>query len=90
MASLEQDRKAYQQRQRMLDACGELGAFFRHPDINEHLIGLWRFHELGQPRLWCATYAVGGKYYDVTGKRTPNDTLRAVLRGVRKLKKGLR
>ena len=70
---------------RSVGTSGEVDAFLAHPLVEKHLIGLWRFHELGRPRMWCATYCVDGNYYDVSGKRTPVGALRGVLQGVNRL-----
>lgn len=64
---------------------GEVDAFLALPQVDQHLIGLWRFHELGKPRMWCATYCVDGKYYDVSSKRTAVGALRGVYQGVMRL-----
>jgi hypothetical protein len=55
--------------------------------VEKNLIGLWRFRERGKPRLWCATFEVGGYYYDTTGKRTLDQALDAVFKEVTKLKR---
>jgi hypothetical protein len=57
-------------------------------DVEEHLIGLWRFRERGKPKTWAATYCYRGHYYDVQGTPTPEDTLRQVRKNLRRLRTG--
>ena len=56
-------------------------------DIEPFIIGLWRFREAGQPRLWCATYCYRGRYYDVSGQRTLDDVIAGVRAGLRRLRR---
>jgi len=49
------------------------------------VIGLWRFREVGKPRLWAATFCVDGHYYDTLGHRTLTTCLQAVERRLRTL-----
>jgi hypothetical protein len=55
--------------------------------VEKNLIGLWRFRERGKPRLWCATFEVGGYYYDTAGKRTVDQALDAVFKQLTKLQR---
>ena len=55
--------------------------------VEDHLIGLWRFHERGKKPLWCATFVFQGYYYDIQGKRTPAAALKTVYRELSALKK---
>ena len=57
---------------------------------NDHLIGVWRFRERGRPALWCATFMLDGYYYDVSGKRTINGALTAVLREIARARRPAR
>jgi hypothetical protein len=54
--------------------------------VEENLIGVWRFHERGRQKLWCATYVFDGKYYDISGKRKLTAVLDAVHKNVLVLK----
>ena len=55
---------------------GTLEELFRL--VDDHLIGVWRFRQLGRKPLWCATYHYGGFYYDTHGTPTIQATLKAV------------
>jgi hypothetical protein len=52
-----------------------------------HLIGLWRFRERNKKPIWCATYTIDGFYYDISGKKTPDEALKGVLKQIRSAKK---
>lgn len=62
----------------------------RFKRVRDHLIGLWRFHERGKPRLWCATFVFDGYYYDIEGRRTLTAALNAVYRELCILRKTCR
>ena len=50
-------------------------------EVEPYIIGLWRFREAGRRRLWCATYCYRGRYYDVQGHVTLDETLAKVRNG---------
>ncbi len=56
-------------------------------EVEDNLIGLWRFRELGQPKTWCATYCYRGLYYDVQGVPTPEGALQQVKRDLANLRR---
>lgn len=55
--------------------------------LDDYLIGIWKFRERGKRPVWCATFSFEGYYYDTTGKATPQGALEAVKREVEKLEK---
>jgi hypothetical protein len=59
----------------------------RFERVEQNLIGLWRFRERGKRRMWCATFEVGGYYYDITGKATIDKALDAVYSEIQKLER---
>ncbi len=57
-------------------------------DLDPYLIGLWRFEQVEQPRLWCATFRYRGHYYDVPGCVTIDQVFIRVRGALSTLKKG--
>jgi hypothetical protein len=55
-------------------------------DLDPYIIGLWRFHEAGKPRLWCITYRWRGCYYDVSGCQTLDDAFIVMRAALSKLR----
>ena len=55
-------------------------------DVEDYIIGIWRFREVGEPRLWCITYCYEGYYYDVSGAKTLNSALNKLRKSIKKLK----
>lgn len=47
-------------------------------NVEENLIGLWRFKKVDSNIKWCATFEYKGFYYDVEGYSNPHRTLEAV------------
>lgn len=60
---------------------------FSIPNIPDEVIGLWRFREVGKPRMWAATFAVNGHYYDTLGHRTPEKCVMMVTRKLKLLER---
>lgn len=56
-------------------------------DVEPYIVGLWRFREVEQPRLGCATYFYRGHYYDVSGQPTLDGALEKVRDGLTRLRK---
>jgi hypothetical protein len=59
----------------------------RFKRVEDCLIGLWRFRVRDQEPLWAATFSFEGQYYDVSGKKSPGETLDAVYRDLGILRK---
>lgn len=57
------------------------------PEIEPHLIGLWKFRQVCAQPTWCTTFMVDGKFYDTPGARTPQKALEKAVAALRKVKK---
>lgn len=51
-----------------------------------HLIGLWRFRQVGRKAKWCTTFSFNGNYYDVDGAETPESALKKTIAKIKFLK----
>lgn len=37
-------------------------------ELDDHLVGVWRFREPFKTSAWCVTFTYRGKYYDTGGE----------------------
>lgn len=56
-------------------------------NVENYIVGLWKFREAGKKSTWCTTYVFEGKYYDTFGKLTPQAALVQMRKDLDKLVK---
>lgn len=56
-------------------------------ELDQYLIGIWKFRQVSHKPTWCTTFMVDGAFYDTSPAATPDAALQKAVRELRKARR---